>query len=141
MEVYDGVLSDGGYAHLRRTDIPPTNRLDILIADSWDSDKYNDRRPADGGSYLGSGYNKFGVKVICLLVSLFHVLNAYTQAVFEGKDMAIFQCLPKNAARMTEDDNYAHLTAELTALTLGDDLMTKFNLLASNSPTVQLPSE
>lgn len=50
----------------------------ILVADRWFADKEVNKIPAAGGSYLGSGYFKFGVRVrsyfsnvvISILISL-----------------------------------------------------------------------
>lgn len=46
--------------------------------------------------------------------------------------MAIFQCLPKFNGELSEEDNYEHLYAELSALILGSYLLEDFKERAAS---------
>lgn len=47
---------------MKRRRFKPSQRT-ILIAESWAEDKLANKEVYEGGTYLGSGYNKFGLRV------------------------------------------------------------------------------
>ena len=112
-------------------------RNTILIADNWKTNKFLDKAPHDGGTYLGSGYYKFGVKVSILY--LIGIIGTYKlKSVYHGRRMALFQCIPRSA--VTEEDNLDLLQAELCGLTVASIYMDQMKELAK-SKAIQLPGK
>ena len=143
-EIIECHIEQYGDSHLQTGSVTAASDP-ILIAAKWKEDKNNFKSIEDGGSYLGSGAFKYGIRVshyyMPKVPPAIGYLSMSSQGMYNGRPVSIFQCREKNVTlTYTERDNYEALTCELRTLKLAQRFLEGFQAKAKRY-SVYLPSK